>query len=148
MEVTVTASDPANPTTVAMKHLLLHTIIVPEVASLAEVTAKHLTTSTALPSRRLSSRTLLTDHLADLRAIDLMRTPTTALFLVVTVSAPERFSTTRCDDATASSVVPTATPQIATGWSAASQKRDACRLLSGCGHGQRVAAASGAAPYA
>lgn len=105
VEVILLAANTANATLVAMKNLLLHPLVVPEIASLAKVSTEIGTAGNALPRGWLSDVASRTDHLRDPCPVDFVRTgAVVCLPVVVAVSAPKGFAAARGDD-TASPLV-------------------------------------------
>jgi hypothetical protein len=106
MEIIFASTHTAYAAFMAMENLLLNPIVIPEVAIRTEVSPQYCLATDALPARWLHTEANLANDLFDERPIDLMGAyPANIHFLIVAVTAPKNFPTTRSHDAALAAVM-------------------------------------------
>lgn len=93
MEIIVATTDAADATSLAVENLLLHTIIIPEVAVSTKICPEDLIALYTLPARRLRKMAPLADNLFNVCSVYLVGIQPFVLPLIVTMPAPEDLST-------------------------------------------------------
>lgn len=106
VEEVLASTHSTNPTAIAMEHLFMQAIVIPEVACRTEISSEDFITHLTVFPWRLPMIAFPAHDLLDELSIDLMSpSPSAILHLVMAMTAPKEFATARSYYSTAPTIV-------------------------------------------